>query len=659
MSKAIWCLISFVVVMASSVDVLGKGVCEIVVAKNGSGDVSTIQEAVDKVPVNNVSRCFIKIKPGTYNEQVKIPSSKPYISFIGEDASKTTITYKISNKDVGSTMAAYTVYVGGHDFYAENITFENSYGIGSQAVAMVADADRIVIRKCRFLGWQDTLYAKNGRQYYFDSYIEGHVDYIFGQAAAVFENCHIHSKADGYIAAPMRFSADENSGLIFINCRITSADTKNGVFLGRPWRDYGRAVFINTKMDAAIRPERWNSWEPQREKTSFLAEYGSSGIGADSGARATWAKKLTEEQIKQFDANVFLKANDEWTPKSEDGRGVMKSKPEYEPVKWSEVNTKPTYWYAVDEATRIANQVLLYQRANGGWQKNIDMAEMLNEKERQQILQKKLETDTTIDNKATTSQLEYLARVIAAKNIQDHKNGFNRGLDFLFQMQYDNGGFPQYYPLRNNYSRHITFNDNAMINVLRLLSDVSELRTPFGFVQQEYREKAVKAVDKALPVLLKTQVVVNGKKTIWAAQYDEVTLKPAAARAFEPACLSAGESVGIVRYLMFNAPQNDEVVSAIEAAINWFRENQQNGIKWEKVNSENVLVKDDKAKPVWARFYEIETMKPIFIGRDGKIKYSVMEIEAERRNGYAWYVYTPNELLDKDYVKWSRARKKI
>jgi len=182
---------------------------EIIVASDGSGDVRTVREAIDKVPAANKHRVVIRIKPGTYVEQVSIPADKPFISFIGESAEKTKLTFNLSNKVAGSTSATFSIYIGGHDFHAENITFENSFGAGSQAVAVLVDADRAVFRNCRFLGWQDTLYAKNGRQYYENCYIEGHVDFIFGEAAAVFENCIIHSKGDGYIAAPMRFSADE------------------------------------------------------------------------------------------------------------------------------------------------------------------------------------------------------------------------------------------------------------------------------------------------------------------------------------------------------------------------------------------------------------------------------------------------------------------
>ncbi|HEV8591318.1 MAG TPA: pectinesterase family protein, partial [Pyrinomonadaceae bacterium] len=231
---------------------------DLVVATDGSGDVKTVQDAVDRVPENNTTRFVIRIKPGTYKQQIRIPANKPYISFIGESAEKTILTFDLSNKAASSTSASYSVYIGGHDFYSENITFENSFGTGSQAVAVLAEADRIVFKNCRFLGSQDTLYAKNGRQFYENCYIEGAVDFIFGQAAAVFDNCEIRSKGDGYIAAPMRFAADEPSGFVFYRCRLTSANTKEGVYLGRPWRDYGRTVFIETKMDSAIRPEGWH-----------------------------------------------------------------------------------------------------------------------------------------------------------------------------------------------------------------------------------------------------------------------------------------------------------------------------------------------------------------------------------------------------------------
>jgi PelA/Pel-15E family pectate lyase len=633
---------------------------DITVAAYGTGDARTVQEAVDKVPKNNRKRVIVRIKPGTYVGQVIVPADKPYISFIGESAEKTRLTFNLSNKDAGSTSASYSVYVGGHDFYAENITFENSFGIGSQAVAVLVEADRVVFKNSRFLGWQDTLYAKNGRQYYDNCYIEGQVDFIFGQAAAVFENCEIHSKGDGYIAAPMRFSTDEPSGFVFFRSILTSENTKDGIYLGRPWRDYGRTVFIETKMDAAVRPEGWNHWLPERERTAYFAEYKSSGKGADLPARVKWAHQLNETEAKAFSPENFLRGHDGWDPKAAKDERLEKTPPDWKLITWSEVFKQQPLWYQTDEAARIADQVILYQKENGGWEKNIDMALMLTQREKAELAAKKSDiAETTIDNRTTYPQVAFLGKIITASlqktsppnNLPKYREAFNKGLDYLLASQYLNGGFPQFYPLKKGYYTHITFNDDAMIGVLSLLRDIARKQDDFKFVDEQRRVKAERAVALAVPLILKLQVEVDGKKTVWAQQYDENTLKPTWARKFEPPCLTAGESVGIVRFLM-GERQSPEIVAAIESAIEWYRKYQINGIRWEKKNGENGVVKDKAASPLWARFYEISTMKPIFIGRDSVIRYDVSEIEAERRNGYAWYVSEPNQLLSKDYPNW-------
>ncbi|HEX6280055.1 MAG TPA: pectate lyase [Pyrinomonadaceae bacterium] len=634
--------------------------CTIVVAADGLGDVRTVSEALAKVPASNKSRCAIRIRPGRYEEQIRVPANKPYISFIGEDAEKTILTFKISNREAGSTSAAYATYIGGHDFHAENITFQNSFGQGSQAVAVLVEADRAVFKNCRFLGWQDTLYAKNGRQYYRDSYIEGHVDYIFGQASAVFENCRIHSKADGYITAPMRFAATEPSGFIFLNSTLSSENTNKGIYLGRPWRDFGRTVFINTKMDAAIRPEGWHHWVPEREKTAYFAEYGSTGKGANPEARVAWAKRLGDSDVKVFSVEYFLGGKDGWDPQNASDAWLEKTRPDWKLVNWNEVFRQSPDWYQTDEAARIGDQVILYQKANGGFEKNVDMALMLTQAEKQKLIDARPNvSETTIDNRTTYPQVAYLGRLITASakksspphNFSKYKEAFFKGLDYLLESQYDNGGFPQFYPLKKGYYSHITFNDDATIGVLRLLRDISKKKEDYLFVDEERRMKAEKAVDRAIPMILATQVVVNGKKTVWAAQYDETTLKPAAARAFEPISLTAGESVGIVRFLMLDTTPSNEVIEAVDSAMRWFEANKIGRIRWERKDGENLRVADRSAPPIWARFYQIETMKPIFIGRDGVIKFDVMQIDAERRNGYGWYVDSPRDLLT-DYPKW-------
>jgi PelA/Pel-15E family pectate lyase len=330
-------------------------------------------------------------------------------------------------------------------------------------------------------------------------------------------------------------------------------------------------------------------------------------------------------------------------------------------VSWNEVFRQEPLWYQTDEAARIADQVILYQKDNGGWEKNIDMSAMLTEAERTKLLKSKADaSETTIDNRTTYTQIAFLAKVITGSllkttpptNLPKHKEAFFKGLDYLLASQYETGGFPQFYPLKKGYYTHITFNDDAMIGVLKVLREIAKKKEDYLFVDEERRARAEKAVEKATPLILKLQVEVNGKKTVWAAQYDEFTLKPAAARKFEPVSLTAGESVGIVRFLMLDASPDQAKIDAIESAIAWYRANKIEGIRWERQKGENTVVKDKTASPIWARFYEIETMKPIFIGRDAVIKYDVSQIEAERRNGYAWYTGEPNELLEKDYPKW-------
>ncbi len=294
----------------------------ITVAADGSGQFTSVQAAVDSVPAKNSERVVILIKPGTYKERITVPKNKPFITFRGQDPNTTILTYDWSantkdpnaedpNKTVGTTGSSST-FIFGHDFVAENVTFENSAGQVGQAVALKSQADRLVFRNCRFLGWQDTLYPNGGRQYFDKCSIEGKVDFIFGAAKAYFEECTLLSKQGGYVTAQSRPELNADSGYVFHKCRLLGdAPT----YLGRPWKAYALVVFDRCWMDSHIRPEGWDNWgKPENEKTAYFAEYQSAGPGAKPTARVSWSHQLTEEEAKAYSRENFLKGKDNWDP---------------------------------------------------------------------------------------------------------------------------------------------------------------------------------------------------------------------------------------------------------------------------------------------------------------------------------------------------------
>lgn len=326
-------------------------------------------------------------------------------------------------------------------------------------------------------------------------------------------------------------------------------------------------------------------------------------------------------------------------------------------VRWRAVLDQPEAWYGSDEARAIADHVLLYQTDAGGWPKNIDMtrppsAEFLASTERDVRA-------PTIDNGATHTQLRLLARVHRATAGPRYRAAFERGFDYLLDAQYENGGWPQYFPLRRGYYTHITFNDDAMISVLAVLREASRGLAPYEFVDAERRARAADAVARGIDCILRCQIVVNGEKTGWCAQHDEKTFAPVAARAYEHASLSGFETVGIARFLMTLDTPSPDVVAAINAAARWLDAAKVTGIRIARrpapelrFGFDPVVVADPAAPPLWARFYEIGTNRPIFSGRDGVIHYALAEIEPERRGGYRWYITEPRALLEKDYPRW-------
>jgi len=316
-------------------------------------------------------------------------------------------------------------------------------------------------------------------------------------------------------------------------------------------------------------------------------------------------------------------------------------------------------WFLTDSARLVGANVMAHQIENGAWPKNVNFfhlpdttvtchlstsrlsegrpklasglpsdSDVCGEQPRTVNSQLSIinSNEATIDNGATTTEIRFLMRLFAATGDSLCLESALRGVRYLLSMQYDNGGFPQYFPRRDHYHARITFNDDAMVSVLRLLREVSLRRAPYGPFPLSLSVEAAAAVDRGVACILACQYVQGGVRTVWAQQYDEHTLQPAPARAFELAGLCSAESAAIVEFLQTVSEEHPEVLPAIEDAINWFRAHQ---------------LPDGR----WARFYTLEDNRPFFCGRDGVMRFSLDEIEEERRNGYSWYNTRPAKLL--------------
>jgi len=293
------------------------------VAADGSGNYPTVQAAIDAAPARstNQARWEIHIKPGVYHERIHLARDHSRFFIHGDDAATTIIAFNLNanlpgpdGKPLGTSRTS-TVWIEGSDVILENLTIANTAGNVGQALALRADGERLVFRHCRFLGWQDTILANRGRDFFEDCYIEGHVDFIFGAATAYFAHCHLHCLGSGYITAA---STPESTsyGFVFADCRITAAEgIEIKTYLGRPWRPFARVVFLRTEMSAAIRPEGWHNWgKPDAEKTTFYADYASTGPGANPDARVPWAHKLTDAEAAAFTVPTVLAGPDHWNP---------------------------------------------------------------------------------------------------------------------------------------------------------------------------------------------------------------------------------------------------------------------------------------------------------------------------------------------------------
>ena len=318
-------------------------------------------------------------------------------------------------------------------------------------------------------------------------------------------------------------------------------------------------------------------------------------------------------------------------------------------------------FFKTEEARRIGDQVLLFQRTTGGWPKNTDMVSRLTDQEREKVLKdKSKQDDSTIDNGATTMQMLYLARLYQATKDNVYREAFLKALDYILSGQYENGGWPQFWPIKHGYQVAITFNDDAIVNILEMFDDMKQSLPPYegNLIDDNTRTKISNAFNKGIECILATQIHVKGKPTVWCQQHDKDTYQATSARIYEYPSYCTQESAAIIRLLMSLPNPDKRIKKAIHGAMKWFDTYKLTGLRlertgWRKGEERNArLIEDPNAKPIWGRFYDFEYCEPYVCDRDGIRRRRLEEIGLERRTGYSWYNSRPAELYPL-YNEWA------
>lgn len=649
-----------------------------VVAQDGSGQFTRIQDAINRAGTDAGKMRIIRIKPGIYREKLFIENN--FITLLGEDPANTLIITnqardiyrcQVNNDDWGVA----TLNLRGADIRLENLSFINEYGFtvsGDTTVPCPLDSlkkektlkrtahqmalrsfstTRLYVLNCIFRsGGGDTVSPWNtddGMFYFRNCVMEGGVDMYCPRGWALADHCTFICRSKE-AAIWHDGSKHESAKTVFFNCKFTGDE---GYKLGRYHRD---AQFY--LVDCSFSKEMANEDIYQRMATppnviqwgKRVYYYNCHREGGDYG----WHANNLPASIGVNDINAAWVFDYRWKPV------VEKPGPADEHITGAVADNRVVF-------DTVAENMLLYQRANGGWPKQfnkekVDYRRILLPSELAE-LRAGFESgmDATIDNNATTREIRYLAKAYKRTRDQRFLAAAEKGLEYLLKAQYTNGGWPQFWPDFSGYRGEITFNDNAMVNVLNLLVDILEGGNGLDVMNASYFNRCALAMQRGIGCILQTQIKQTGVLTAWCAQYDQRSLKPAAARAYELPSLSGQESVGIIRFLMrFDNPGPD-VKKAVTSAVAWLDKVKISGYRFKEIenpatpNGKDKVLAPEPGHVCWARFYDLQTNQPFFVGRDGKRRESLAEVEHERRMGYAWYTEVPAKLLAEEYPAWA------
>ena len=670
-----------------------SGTKAIVVDASGHGDFTSIQDAINSVPAKASTQRVIYIRNGVYREKIFI--EKDFISLVGEDKNKTQLVislardiWRCDNKD---DWGVATINLKGSDLVLENLTITNNFGFdninntegvhidcigdslnhfktvkrdGHQMAIRSFGTTRLIVRNCILRAYGgDTVSpwnTDNGMFYFKDCLMEGGVDFYCPRGWAFAENCEF--VAHGNTAAIWHDGSKfRDSKTVLKNCVFRGDD---GFKLGRYHRD-AQFYIINCSFakNMADAPIYLNPSNPQNmiQWGHRVYFYNSHREGGDYPWHANNLQTAPGgPSAEQINANWTFSGK--WKPSTEPTQTDPK-------ITGNKKSSTPAAPVNINEIDPIAENMLVYQRAVGGWPKavneiKVDYNRVLTDTEKKSIRNDSEHIDATIDNNATTREIRYLVNAYKQTKNKQYLAATEKGIRYYLKAQYTSGGWPQYYPDSALYRSQITYNDDAMINVMNVLEDIVESKNGFDVVDASFIPKATEAVQRGIQCILKTQLTVNGKLTAWCAQYNKRTFEPEMARKFELASISGSESVGIVRFLMRVKNPSSAIKQSIVAAVGWFNLVKIEGYKYVDIvapgepKGKDRVILPEAGNTIWARFYEIGTNRPFFSGRDSQKKYDVKEIESERRNGYAWYGTWPEKLLQTEYPEWLKRNSK-